>query len=131
MLLIDEGSIINSGKTEVKIMLQRVHIQILDNPLEYVMVNAEEFEEPIKNKALADELRKEMHYYYPTVVSVEYIDLFMDDTADFPDIKELLRQGAINAPVVLINGYPRIHGGIPTSVIKEEVERLISSGPVH
>lgn len=112
-------------------MLQRVHIQILDNPIEGVMINAGEFEEPIKNRVIADELRKEMNYYYPTVVSVEYIDLFMDDAAEFPDIKELLRQGAINAPVVLINGHPRIHGGIPTAVIKEEVERLISSGPVH
>lgn len=112
-------------------MLQRVHIQILDNPMEGVMFNAEEFEEPIKNKVIADELRKEMNYYYPTVVSVEYIDLFMDESTEFPDIKELLRQGAITAPVVLINGYPRIHGGIPMSIIKEEVERMISSGPVH
>ena len=112
-------------------MLQRVHIQILDNPMEGVMFNAEEFEEPIKNKVITDELRKVMNYYYPTVVSVEYIDLFLDDTREFPYIRELLRQGAINTPVVLINGSPRIHGGIPMAVIKEEVERLISSGPVH
>ncbi|GAB4420245.1 MAG: hypothetical protein OHK0032_15980 [Thermodesulfovibrionales bacterium] len=112
-------------------MLQRVHIQILDNPMENVILDAEEFEEPIRNKTLADELRKEMNYNYPTVVSVEYIDLFMDDDTGFPDIRELLRQGAINAPVILINGIPRIHGGIPRTVIREEVEKLLSSGPVH
>jgi glutaredoxin len=112
-------------------MLQKVHIQILDNPMENVILDAEEFEEPIKNKILAEELRKEMNYSYPTVVSVEYIDLFMEDDTDFPDIKEMLRQGAINTPVILINGVPRIHGGIPRAVIREEVERLLSSGPLH
>lgn len=112
-------------------MLQKVHIQILDNPLENAILDAEEFEEPIKNKILAEELRKEMNYSYPTVVSVEYIDLFMDDDTGFSDIKEMLRQGAINAPVILINGVPRIHGGIPRAVIREEVERLLSSGPLH
>ncbi|HXX53928.1 MAG TPA: hypothetical protein VEI28_05090 [Thermodesulfovibrionales bacterium] len=112
-------------------MLQRVYIQILDNPLEDVILDAEEFDEPIRNKLLADELRKEMNYYYPTVVSVEYIDLFMGNDMDFPEIRELLRQGAINAPVVLINGIPKIHGGIPRTVIREEVDKLISEGPVH
>jgi hypothetical protein len=112
-------------------MLQRVHIQILDNPVEEVIFDAQEFEEPIKNKILADELKKEMNYYYPTVVSVEYIDLFMGDELDFPEIRELLRQGAINAPVILINGVPKIHGGIPRSVIRDEVDKLVSDGPVH
>lgn len=112
-------------------MLQRVHIQILDNPIEGVIFDAEEFEEPITNKIIADELQKEMSYYYPSVVSVEYIDLFMDDDRGFPEIRELLRQGAINVPVILINGIPKIHGGIPPSVIKNEVEKLLSSGPVH
>jgi len=112
-------------------MLQRVYIQILDNPLEDVILDAEEFEEPIKNKLLADELRKEMNYSYPTVVSVEYVDLFMGNDMDFPEIRELLRQGAINAPVILINGIPKIHGGIPRAVIREEVDKLISEGPVH
>lgn len=112
-------------------MLNRVRIQILDNPMEEVMLDAEEFEEPIKNKIIADELRKEMNYYYPTVVSVEYVDLFMGDDMNFLEIRELLRQGAISAPVILINGIPKIHGGIPRSVIREEVDKLISEGPVH
>lgn len=111
-------------------MLQRIRIQILDNPIEEVFLNAEEFEEPVRNRILADELKKEMNYYYPTVVSVEYIDIFMDDS-DFPEIMELMRQGAITPPVVLINGVPRIHGGIPRAIIKEEVERILSLGPVH
>lgn len=111
-------------------MLQRIRIQILDNPIEEVILNAEEFEEPVRNRILADELKKEMNYYYPTVVSVEYIDIFMDDRK-FPEIMELMRQGAITPPVVLINGVPRIHGGIPRAIIKEEVERILSLGPVH
>lgn len=111
--------------------MQRIHIQILDSPIENVIINAEEFEGPVRNKVLADELRKEMDYNYPTVVSVEYIDLFMDDDAIFPEIRELLRQGAINSPVILINGIPKIHGGIPRVIIREEVDKLLSDGPVH
>ena len=112
-------------------MLQRVHIQILDNPIEGVILDAEEFEEPIKNKILADELRKEMNYCYPNVVAVEYIDLFLNDELYFPEIRDLLSQGAINTPVILINGVPKIHGGIPRMIIKEEVEKLLSAGPLH
>ena len=68
---------------------------------------------------------------YPYVVSVEYIDLFMDDENEFPEIGELLRHGAINTPVILINGVPKIHGGIPYAVIKKRLRRSLSSGPVH
>lgn len=111
-------------------MLQKVRIQILDNPMEAVILNAEEFEGPARNRSITDELRNELVYYYPTMVSVEYIDLF-DDNLDFPEMRELLRRGNITTPIVLINGIPRIHGGIPRAVIRDEVEKLISSGPVH
>lgn len=111
-------------------MLQRVRIQILDNSMEGVIFDAEEFEKPLKNKTITDELRHEMVSYYPTVVSVEYIDLFLSE-AGFPEIRDLLSRGAISTPVVLINGIPKIHGGIPRTVIREEVEKLLSSGPVH
>ncbi|MEW6001124.1 MAG: hypothetical protein AB1638_00510 [Nitrospirota bacterium] len=111
-------------------MLQRVHIQILDNP-ENLLVDNDAFELPVTNKILTEELRKEMNYFYPSVVCVEYVDLFMDDEEEFNDIRELLRLGAINTPVVLINGVLKIHGGIPPSVIRREVEKLLSSGPLH
>ena len=112
-------------------MLQRVHVQILDNPIEHILIDGAEFESPLTNRTLAENLRKEMNYFYPSVVFVEYVDLFMDGEEDFDDIRELLSLGAITTPVVLINGVLKIHGGISTTVIKKEVERLISSGPVH
>ncbi len=111
-------------------MLHRVHIQILDNPTESVI-----FEDTTgtggANKVLVEELTKEMNYSYPSVVYVEYVDLFMDSDEEFEDIRELLRLGAINSPIVLINGVLKIHGGIPSSMIRKEVEKLLSSGPVH
>jgi hypothetical protein len=111
-------------------MFQRVHIQILDNPTESVI-----FEDKTAtagaNKVLVEELTKEMNYSYPSVVYVEYVDLFMDSDEEFEDIRELLRLGAINAPIVLINGVLKIHGGIPSTVIRKEVDKLLSSGPVH
>ena len=111
-------------------MLQRVHIQILDNPTESVLFE-ETSETAGTNKVLVEELTKEMNYSYPSVVFVEYVDLFMDSDEEFEDIRELLRLGAINPPIVLINGILKIHGGIPYSMIRKEVEKLLSSGPLH
>lgn len=111
-------------------MFQRVHIQILDNPTENVIF--EDTTETVgTNRVLVEELSKEMNYSYPSAVYVEYVDLFMDSDEEFEDIRELLRLGAINPPIVLINGILKIHGGIPSSMIRKEVEKLLSSGPVH
>lgn len=112
-------------------MFQRVHIQILDNPLEEVVFHKEDLENSLTNRQLAEELRKEMNYFYPTVVYVEYVDLFMDDEEEFDEIRKLLKLGLITTPIILINGILKIQGGIPNSVIKKEVETLLSSGPVH
>lgn len=112
-------------------MLRRVYIQILDNPMEDIVFTNEKFDEAESNRFLAEELQKEMSHTYPLMVSVEYVDLFMDDENEFSEIRELLRHGAINTPVILINGVPKIHGGIPYSAIKNEIEKVLSSGPVH
>lgn len=112
-------------------MLQRVHIQILDNPTETILFDDNSTDVSGTNKILSDELSQEMNYFYPSVVFVEYIDLFMEGEEEFDDIKELLRLGALNPPIVLINGVLRVHGGIPASVIRREVEKLLSSGPIH
>jgi hypothetical protein len=72
-----------------------------------------------------------MNYFYPSVVYVEYVDLFMDGEEEFDDIKELLQLGALNTPIVLINGVLKVHGGIPASVIQREVDKLLSEGLIH
>ena len=112
-------------------MLQRVHIQILDNPTESILFDDNSTDDLGTNKVLSNELSQEMNYFYPYVVFVEYIDLFMEGEEEFDDIKELLRLGALNPPIVLINGVLKVHGGIPASVIMREVEKLLSSGPAH
>lgn len=111
-------------------MLQRVHIQVLDNPLEEIILNEDEFNPSPTNRQVTEELKKEMNYFFPSVVFVEYIDLFMNGE-EFEEIRELLQLGVINTPIVLINGALKIQGSIPTSAIKQEVETLLSSGPVH
>jgi hypothetical protein len=112
-------------------MLQRVHVQVLDNPTEGILFDDNSTEVSGTNKVLTEELFKELSYFYPSVVFVEYIDLFMDGDEEFDDIKELLRMGALNTPIVLINGVLKIHGGIPATVIRREVEKLLASGPIH
>ncbi|MDA8388978.1 MAG: hypothetical protein M0Z58_10010 [Nitrospiraceae bacterium] len=111
-------------------MLNRVHIQILDNPINWIPA-AGGFGEQEQNQIIAEQLRNDLNCSYPTVTSVEYIDLFNDEGESFSEIRELLNQGIISAPVVLINGVPKIHGGIPSMLIKTEVEKIISAGPVH
>ncbi|MDA8155091.1 MAG: hypothetical protein M0Z52_01350 [Actinomycetota bacterium] len=110
-------------------MLQRVIIQILDNPAYWSGGAAPS--RPVDNESIAAELRNDLNYNYPSVTSVEYIDLFEGDEESFPEIRELLHQGLITAPIVLINGVPKMHGGIPSYLIKTEVEKIISSGPLH
>jgi hypothetical protein len=112
-------------------MLQRVHIQILDNPTEGVLFDDNTTEISGTNKILTEELSDEMNYFYPSVVYVEYIDLFMDGEEEFDDIRELLRLGALHTPVVLINGMLKMHGGIPATVIRREVDKLLSEGLTH
>ncbi len=112
-------------------MLQRIHIQILDNPMESLFFDDYSTEIAGTNKILTEELSQEMNYFYPSLVFVEYIDLFMDDEDEFDDIRELLRMGAINTPIVLINGVIKIHGGISSSIIMKEVEKILSAGPLH
>lgn len=113
-------------------MIQRVHVQILDNSIQDGFPTDKELQRPVINKFLADELKNDLHLSYPSMVSVEYIDLFMHGEDEyFNDISELIRQGAVHAPVVLINGMLKIHGGISPNAIKREVEKLLFSGPVH
>ena len=112
-------------------MLQRVHIQILDNPMEEILFDGEELESSVSNRQLTEELKNELNYFYPSVVCIEYKDLFMDGEGDFEEIRELLRLGVITTPIVLINGMLKIQGSIPASLIKQEVEKLLSSGPAH
>jgi hypothetical protein len=112
-------------------MLQRVHIQVLDNPTEGVLFDDNTTESAGTNKILTEELSDEMNYFYPSVVYVEYIDLFMDGEEEFDDIRELLHLGALHTPVVLINGMLKVHGGIPATVIRREVDKLLSEGLTH
>jgi hypothetical protein len=112
-------------------MLQRVHIQVLDNPTEGILFDDNTTEVSGTNKILTEELSDEMDYMYPSVVYVEYIDLFMDGEEEFDDIRELLRLGALHTPVVLINGMLKVHGGIPATVIRREVDKLLAEGPTH
>ncbi|NOX20788.1 MAG: hypothetical protein GXO99_05970 [Nitrospirae bacterium] len=112
-------------------MIQRIHIQILDNPFEDVNFSDNYFDEGINNQALAEQLQNSLDYHFPNLVHVEYIDLFLEDDNRFAEVRELLSHGLITLPVILINGEPFIHGGISYKVIIEEVERMLSSGPVH
>lgn len=112
-------------------MLNRIHLQILDNPYEDVFFSDTSIDEAVNNQAVTEELQSSLESNYPSMVHVEYIDLFLEDDRRFVEIREMLRHGLIVLPVVLINGSPFLHGGIPYKAIMEEVEKRLLSGPVH
>lgn len=112
-------------------MLQRIHIQILDNPFEDVSFSESYFDEGVNNQALAEQLQTSLDYQYPNLVLVEYVDLFLEDESRFVEVRELVSHGLITLPVILINGEPFIYGAISYRAVIEEVERLLSMGPVH
>lgn len=113
-------------------MIQRVFLQIIDNPYEDVIFSDElTFDESVNNQAIAEELQKSMDFHYPSMVHVEYVDLFLEEGDRFSELKEMLSHGLISLPIIMINGRPFLHGGISYSMIIEEIERLISSGPSH
>ncbi len=112
-------------------MLQRIHIQILDNPFEDLNFSESYYDEGVNNQAFAEELQAALDYQYPNLVLVEYIDLFLEDESRFTEVRELVSHGLLSLPVVLINGTPFIYGAISYRAVLEEVERLLSTGPVH
>ena len=106
-------------------------MQILDNPFEDVVFSDSSFDESVNNQAIAEELQNSLDFHYPSMVHVEYIDLFLEDEGRFVEIREMLGHGLITLPVILINGYPFLHGGISYIIIIEEIEKMLSSGPVN
>ncbi len=112
-------------------MLNRIHIQILDNPFEDLNFSVPAVDEVADNQAVAEDLQNSMDFHYPGMVHVEYVDLFLEEDDRFSEIREMVSHGLITLPVILINGRPFLHGGISRSIIIEEIEKLLSSGPVH
>ena len=112
-------------------MIQRVYLQILDNPFEDLVYSESSYDDAVTNHAIAEELQNSFDFHYPNMVHVEYIDLFLEDDGRFPEIREMLSHGLVILPVILINGSPFLHGGISYDIIMEEIEKILSSGPSH
>ncbi|RMG01385.1 MAG: hypothetical protein D6726_09615 [Nitrospirae bacterium] len=111
--------------------MNRIYLQIIDNPFEDLVYSETSYDEGATNHALAEELQTSFDIQYPNMVHVEYIDLFLEDESRFPEIREMLSHGLLRLPVILINGNPFLHGGISYQIIMEEVEKILSAGPLH
>lgn len=111
-------------------MLNRVHVQIVDNTLDNEKIGSGK-RDSFTNQFIADSLKKELSDDYPSMVSVEYIDLSFEDAKKFSAVRYLLDSGDIDLPVILFNGIPRLHGMVVPSIIREEVEKEIESGLLH
>lgn len=112
-------------------MLEKIFIQIIDNPFENI-IYSDTFEDIAShNRALAEELQILFDLNYPTMVSVEYIDLFFNEDENFQNIREMLSHGVITLPFILVNGTPLYYGAISNKIIIDEIEKRLSSGPIH
>jgi disulfide oxidoreductase YuzD len=108
-----------------------IYIQIIDNPFQDIIYSDLYYDNGATNQAIAEHLQYSLDYYYPNMVYVEYIDLFLEDEERFPEIREMFSFGLITPPVILINGKAIFHGGISYRIIIEEIDRMLSSGPLH
>lgn len=112
-------------------MIRSIHIQIVDNPFQDITFSESYYDEGANNQAIAEQLQESLNYHYPNMIHVEYIDLFLEEESRFAEIREMLSFGLISPPVILLNGKPLFHGGISYSIILEEIEKIIASGPIH
>jgi sulfur relay (sulfurtransferase) DsrC/TusE family protein len=112
-------------------MINKLHIQIVDDTLDGLLMSAEQYDDSFTNQFIAEKLQRELSSDYPSMVSVEYIDLFMEDEKNFPGVRRMIKSGEMNLPVVLFNGIPKLYGGVLPTMIKKEVEKIMDSGPVH
>lgn len=111
--------------------MNKIFVQIIDNPFEDLLINDDYFDNGADNQAIAEQLQESLDYHYPNMVHVEYIDLFLEDEDRFQEIREMLGHGLITLPVVLINGRAFFHGGVSYKMILDEIENILSSGPIH
>jgi len=111
-------------------MVNKLHIQIVDNTFDAGNPGVGS-QDSFTNKYIADSLQKELSDDYPSMVAVEYVDLYFEDSRRFRAVRHLLDYGEINLPVILFNGVPKLHGTVVPSLIREEVERVLESGPLH
>jgi len=111
--------------------MNKIFVQIIDDPFEDLLINEDYFDNGADNQAIAEQLQESLDYHYPNMVHVEYIDLFLENEDRFQEIREMLGHGLITLPVVLINGKASFHGGISYRMILDEIENILSSGPIH
>lgn len=111
-------------------MMNKLHIQIVDDTLDPERLDSLT-RDSFTNKYIADTLQKELSDDYPSMVAVEYVDLHFEKTRKFAAVRHMLDYGEIDLPVILFNGIPKLHGILMPSLIREEVERVLESGPLH
>lgn len=71
----------------------------------------------------AAELGQTLKEKFGEKVTVKFIDITSDEFADYPEIKEILDR--VRLPLTVINGSPRLHGGIAPDMIIDAVEGLL------
>lgn len=71
----------------------------------------------------AAELGQTLEEKFGEKVTVKFIDITSDEFADYPEIKEILDR--VRLPLTVINGSPRLRGGIAPDMIIDAVEGLL------
>lgn len=75
-------------------------------------------EEQVRN------LEETLVRYYGPRVRVEYVDVFGEAMAAFPEMIKLIAERGLPLPLVAVNGEAKFAGGLPLDGISAEVEAL-------
>jgi hypothetical protein len=75
-------------------------------------------------KEAAENLRSHLLDKFGNAVAFAYVDVQSDEMKNYPDIAAILSK--VNLPLIVIDGKPRLHGGITMSKVEKLVNELLA-----
>ncbi|MGI6435831.1 MAG: hypothetical protein ACOX0F_10815 [Syntrophomonadaceae bacterium] len=80
-------------------------------------------------EALTEKVAKELQDEYSDRVEIRYVDVDQVGLGPYPKVRNVLTIG-YKYPITVIDGKPRLAGGVSLEQIKEIVEETINQPPV-
>lgn len=81
---------------------------------------------PVDPRPLSEQvadLEAKLQQHYGTLVQVEYMDSLSQEAQAYAGVLKLIEERGFSLPLVVVNGQPKLAGGLPLDAISEEVEK--------
>ena len=70
------------------------------------------------------QLGRELVERFGPGISVEYLDIYAIEMAQYSDVIRLISRGDVPLPIISIDGKPRFAGGISSQVVGDALEKM-------